>query len=157
MATTAMSSISGGNSSNYTDILCIIEYLSQPDSPKPKGVRCKQHVLNAGSHSLMIFDVIIHCVSVNEYCYTRRGGLDDRPVFCEPCQFFTDTPLPHNNKTPRLIIQARRRPGTGLDDLHQLLSLDRLVGIPSNAPSGINSFKQIHYCLPPSRDIPAYS
>ena len=81
--------------------------------------------------------------------YTRRGGLNDRPVFCELCQFYTGLPPPHNNKTPRLVIQAGRRPCAGLDDLHQLLSLDRLVGILPDAPPGINPFKQIHYCLPP--------
>ena len=92
----------------------------------------------------MVLDLVIHRVLVDKDGNARGGPLDDETIFRQFRQFFADRAALNDHKAPRLIVQYRRGPGPGPDDLHKLFPFDWLVRVLPDAPARINSFKQVH-------------
>src|SRR5512135_1281115 len=92
----------------------------------------------------MVFDVIVHDASVHEHRYAGRSPLDDEVTRRLPCEFPAYVVARHDHKSPGLVVEPRWRPRPGLDDLDQLIAVNRLVGILTDAPAGVHSFKKVH-------------
>ncbi len=95
----------------------IIDDLTEPDAAEPEGVDGEEHVLNAGSGSLMVFHFAVHGLFFKHHGDAGRTVSHDVRIFGAFGQFFVPgIVLSDDHETPRLVVQPARSPSSGFEN-----------------------------------------
>jgi hypothetical protein len=133
------------------DLAGTVYDLAQPDPAQAQAVDGQEHVLDAGAGALVVLHGVVHRVAGQQDHDQGPGVPDDAAVLGQ----FGQLPLAgvgpgHDEEAPGLVVQAAGGPGAGLEDPHNLLPADGLVGEAPNAAATENGIEKVHNFITPA-------